>query len=121
MLFEQVLVVKTEILIDYIDNFDSNLIRQNKHKIYQLLIDNHFFLERKLAEPDPSHRQIIPYITIKYQDDYFLLNCLIKHPVWKEHGYIYAGCENILDEDYEESYGYPMPDRMFFGGIEIKF
>ena len=54
-------------------------------------------------------------------DDYFLLNSLIKYPVWKEHGYLYAGCENILDEDYVESYGFPMPDRMFFGGIEIKF
>ena len=54
-------------------------------------------------------------------DDYFLLNCLVKYPVWKDHGYLYAGCENILDKDYEESYGYPMPDRMFFGGVEIKF
>jgi iron complex outermembrane receptor protein len=54
-------------------------------------------------------------------DDYFLLNGMIKYPVWKDHGYMYVGCENILDEEYEETYGYPMPDRMFFGGIEIKF
>jgi len=54
-------------------------------------------------------------------DSYFLLNGMIKYPVIKEHGYVYAGCENILDKEYEESYGYPMPDRMFYGGIEIKF
>ncbi|MBE9570978.1 MAG: TonB-dependent receptor [Proteobacteria bacterium] len=54
-------------------------------------------------------------------DSYFLLNGIIKYPVIKNHGYVYAGCENILDEEYEETYGYPMPDRMFFGGIEIKF
>ncbi len=54
-------------------------------------------------------------------DSYFLLNGIIKYPVIKDHGYVYAGCENILDEEYEETYGYPMPDRMFFGGIEIKF
>ena len=54
-------------------------------------------------------------------DSYFLLNGMIKYPAWKDHGYVYVGCENILDEEYEESYGYPMPDRMFYGGIEIQF
>ncbi|MBC2696538.1 MAG: TonB-dependent receptor [Desulfobacteraceae bacterium] len=54
-------------------------------------------------------------------DSYSLLNCIIKYPVIKDHSYLYAGCENILDEEYEESYGYPMPDRMFYGGIEIRF
>lgn len=54
-------------------------------------------------------------------DSYSLLNCIIKYPVVKDHGYLYAGCENILDEEYEESYGYPMPDRMFYGGIEVRF
>jgi len=54
-------------------------------------------------------------------DSYSLLNCIIKYPVIKDHGYLYAGCENILDEEYEESYGYPMPDRMFYGGIEVRF
>jgi iron complex outermembrane receptor protein len=54
-------------------------------------------------------------------DSYFLLNGIIKYPVIKDHGYLYAGCENILDEEYEESCGYPMPDRMFYGGIEVRF
>jgi iron complex outermembrane receptor protein len=54
-------------------------------------------------------------------DSYFLLNGMIKYPVIKEHGYVYVGCENILDKEYEESYGYPMPGRMLYGGIEIKF
>ena len=54
-------------------------------------------------------------------DSYSLLNCIIKYPVIKDHGYLYAGCENILDEEYEESYEYPMPDRMFYGGIEVRF
>jgi iron complex outermembrane receptor protein len=54
-------------------------------------------------------------------DDYFLLNGLITYPVIKDLGYVYVGCENILDEEYEETYGYPMPDRMFYGGVQVKF
>jgi outer membrane receptor protein involved in Fe transport len=52
---------------------------------------------------------------------YFLLNAMIKYPFIKDQGYVYAGCENILDEEYEETYGYPMPDRVFYGGIQLKF
>lgn len=54
-------------------------------------------------------------------DSYFLLNGMITYPVIKDLGYVYVGCENILDEEYEETYGYPMPDRMFYGGIEVRF
>ena len=54
-------------------------------------------------------------------DDYFLLNGLITYPVIKDLGYVYVGCENILDEEYEETFGYPMPDRMFYGGVQVKF
>jgi len=54
-------------------------------------------------------------------DSYFLLNGMIKYPAIKDHGYVYVGCENILDEAYEETYGYPMPDRMFYAGIQFKF
>jgi outer membrane receptor protein involved in Fe transport len=52
---------------------------------------------------------------------YTLLNAMIKYPFIKDQGYVYAGCENILDEVYEETYGYPMPDRVFYGGIQLKF
>lgn len=54
-------------------------------------------------------------------DSYFLLNGIVNYPVWKDYGYVYVGCENILDEEYEESCGYPTPDRMFYRGIKVKF
>ncbi len=54
-------------------------------------------------------------------DSYYLLNAMVQYPIIKRHGYVYAGCENILNEAYEETYGYPMPDRMFFGGIKLRF
>jgi len=53
-------------------------------------------------------------------DSYYVLNGIIKHPFWKNNCYAYFGCENILNKKYEERYEYPMPERMFFGGIEVK-
>lgn len=34
---------------------------------------------------------------------------------------MYAGVDNLFDEDYEESYGLPQPGRMFYGGLEYRF
>lgn len=34
---------------------------------------------------------------------------------------IFADCDNILDEQYQVIYGYPMPGRKIGSGIEIKF
>lgn len=34
---------------------------------------------------------------------------------------IFADCDNILDEQYQVIYGYPMPGRKIESGIEIKF
>ncbi|MBD3180909.1 TonB-dependent receptor [Candidatus Poribacteria bacterium] len=54
-------------------------------------------------------------------DSYTLLNGIIRYPILKNRFMIYAGCENILDTDYQESYGYPMPGRMFYGGLEMAY
>jgi outer membrane cobalamin receptor len=34
---------------------------------------------------------------------------------------VYAGVENLLDEDYEESYGLPQPGRTIYAGLEYQF
>ena len=34
---------------------------------------------------------------------------------------LFANCDNILDEQYQVIYGYPMPGRKIESGIEIKF
>ncbi len=54
-------------------------------------------------------------------DSYSLLNAIIKLPIMRNRFTLYAGCENILDTEYQESYGYPMPGRMFFGGLELAY
>jgi len=34
---------------------------------------------------------------------------------------LYLGAENLLDEDYEESYGLPQPGRTLYAGVEYRF
>jgi outer membrane cobalamin receptor len=34
---------------------------------------------------------------------------------------LYAGVENLFDEDYEESYGLPQPGRVLYAGVEYRF
>ncbi len=34
---------------------------------------------------------------------------------------IYVGADNLLNEDYEESYGLPQPGQTFYGGVEYRF
>jgi len=54
-------------------------------------------------------------------DSYTLLNGLVKYPILRNHSLIYLGCENILDTDYQETYGFPMPSRMFYVGLELAY
>ena len=51
---------------------------------------------------------------------YWLVNVLVKYPV-NDYGTVYVGCENLLNENYEETYGFRMPERMLYGGVEFKF
>jgi vitamin B12 transporter len=34
---------------------------------------------------------------------------------------LYVGVDNVFDEDYEQSYGFPQPGRTFYGGATWKF
>jgi iron complex outermembrane receptor protein len=50
-------------------------------------------------------------------DEYWLVNAMIKYPLGK-HWRVYGGIENLLNENYEETNGFPMPGRMYFAGLE---
>ena len=54
-------------------------------------------------------------------DSFFVMDLMARGPVWKKNLFVYAGVDNLFDKDYEETYGFPMPGRMFFGGIELKY
>jgi predicted NUDIX family phosphoesterase len=67
---ERVLVIPTQVLRDA--GMFQGLTRDVRH--YQpLLLDvaQCSFLPRALAEDDPSHKQLIPYVVMKYRDQVF--------------------------------------------------
>ena len=57
----------------------------------------------------------------KKLNDITVVNFKFNQPVLKTGLEIYAGIDNLLDKDYEESYGLPQPGRTIYGGIEYHF
>lgn len=66
---EKVLVVRRSVL-DRIGTFQGMKTKELEYGIQQLLNeDNDFFLDRDLAENDPSHKQIIPYCVFRFGNE----------------------------------------------------
>ena len=58
--------------------------------------------------------------TVVKLDDYFVLN-LTGHYNLNKHLKLFGRLENILDEDYEEVYGYGTPGFGAYAGIKYSF
>ena len=57
---------------------------------------------------------------LEAKQSYFLLNARISYQVLKFMNLWISG-ENLLDQDYEINYDYPMPGITVLGGIDLKF
>lgn len=68
---EQVMVVERELLAPYL--VDKGLTRGDMDEVFDLIVDRHFFIDRPTAEVSPQYKQIIPYVLIRHDDSYFLL------------------------------------------------
>ena len=53
-------------------------------------------------------------------DDYHLLNLGLTQDLPGEAFQLYGRVENVLDENYESSFGFPEPGRVFFMGLRAK-
>ena len=62
---ENVLVIKRA-LFDQLGSFQGLAFEPRKYLDAILSRGNNFFLRRALAESDPSHKQIIPYVLLAY-------------------------------------------------------
>lgn len=52
-------------------------------------------------------------------DDFVVVDVNLSIPLPGGKGSVYAGADNILDENYEESYGIPQQGRFVYAGIKI--
>ena len=53
--------------------------------------------------------------------DITLVNMKLEQLVYKKIGSIYLGVDNLFDENYEESYGFPQAGRTAYAGMKIRF
>ena len=60
-------------------------------------------------------------LTKKRLNDYTLLNLKLDQKLSGDRFNLYLGVDNLFDEDYEESYGFPQVGQTFYGGMKIKF
>ncbi len=68
---------------------------------------------------DAHYEEHRPDVYDKRLPSYVLFNLNARYQVTKELS-VFARIENLLDRDYQTAYGYDMPDRGFFGGINWK-
>jgi predicted NUDIX family phosphoesterase len=65
------MVVERERLAPFL--IEYGLVPERTDEILDAITDGHFFLDRPTAEISPQYKQIIPYVLIRHDDAYFLL------------------------------------------------
>lgn len=78
-----------------------------------LYVANQFYYERGGNPWDPPAKAEL--------DDYTVINLKLNQKLSRDKGMLYLGADNIFDEDYQQSYGYPLSGRFIYGGIEVEF
>ncbi|MEI6222153.1 MAG: hypothetical protein WCP97_05290 [bacterium] len=71
---EKVLVVPSSKI--YIDGKWEGMLTSKVEKYLDVIHTEHFFLSRELAEFDPTHQQIIPYLVFRSGKQYFVIKKL---------------------------------------------
>lgn len=54
-------------------------------------------------------------------DDFTLFNVKLKQALLNDRMSLYLGANNLFDQNYEESYGFPQAGRTVYGGVEVRF
>lgn len=70
---EKVMVVKNELLRPFVKEGGRRFIASGRKKILESIRREHGFMPREKAEHDPFHKQVIPYVAVRFRDSYFLL------------------------------------------------
>ncbi|MCW8845337.1 MAG: TonB-dependent receptor, partial [Gammaproteobacteria bacterium] len=52
--------------------------------------------------------------------DYNVLDLGVSHPLFDDRVWLIGRVENLLDENYQEAYGFPQPGRRFYLGAEMR-
>lgn len=125
---EQVMVVPTEKLEGFL--VPRGLVLERTDEILEVILDEHLFIDRPLAEESPQFKQIIPYVVIRHGQRIFLLQRTRKQTESRLHlkysigigGHINPDTPDLLDglqKELEEEVGVEGDYDLTFTGILI--
>jgi predicted NUDIX family phosphoesterase len=94
---EQVMVVERETLAAYLVEY--GLVQADSDEILDAISERHFFIDRPTAETSPQYKQIIPYVLIRHDDAYFLLQRTPKQTEVRLHHKLSLGIGGHINPD----------------------
>jgi predicted NUDIX family phosphoesterase len=94
---EQVMVVERERLAPFL--VECGLVVDNTDEMFERIQDLHFFIDRPTAETSPQYKQIIPYVLIRHDDSYFLLQRTQKQTEARLHHKLSLGIGGHINPD----------------------
>lgn len=97
---EQVMVVEREVLGRFL--VERGLVREGVDEVLDLIVDRHFFIDRPTAEVSPQYKQIIPYVLIRHDGSYFLLQRTQKQTESRLHHKLSLGIGGHINPDTPE-------------------
>lgn len=97
---EQVMVVPRENVAPYLVEY--GLVREQLDEAMDAILDGHFFLDRPTAEMSPQYKQIIPYVVIRHDESFFLLQRTQKQTEARLHHKLSLGIGGHINPDTPE-------------------
>ncbi len=96
---ENVLVVQNTSLQEYMNNGNGCLITEHNDKLFDNILENHMFMPRDKAEYDFEHKQVIPYVIIRENNNYLLLKRTKKQTEKRLHNKYSLGIGGHINPD----------------------
>lgn len=123
---EQVMVVERELIAAHL--VERGLVTDGTEAVLDAIADRHFFIDRPTAEQSPQYKQIIPYVLIRRDDSWFLLQRTQKQTEARLHhklslgigGHINPDTPDLIDglqKELEEEVGVDGDYELAFAGI----
>ncbi len=96
---EQVLIVQNNLLHSHIQCKTGCLITEDKEQIFNKILDNQLFMPRNEAEYNFEHKQVIPYVIVRNNGHYLLLQRTAKQAEKRLHNKYSLGIGGHVNPD----------------------
>src|SRR5687767_10352685 len=96
---EEVMVVPRSDLAQWLDECRYGLIHGDNKAMLDVITSRYQFLDRAKAEVSPEFKQIIPYVVIRHDDEFFLLKRTSKQAEARLHHKMSLGIGGHINPD----------------------